>query len=337
MNPFIRYLAKRIAFQITTFIIFLLVIFALPRAIPGNPLAVILNQIFQEARATPELVSTVEKMLMEEFGLGKPMHIQFFEFIGRLLKGDLGTSIAFYPRKVVDLVVIYLPWSLGLLIPATLLSWIIGNFLGALAAYKRKTAVDDVLLPVFLTLSQTPYYWLAMILLYVFAVTFRIFPLGGAYSRLMFPSLTVPFILDVLRHYVLPFFSIFIGAIGGWAIGMRAMVIYELGLDYVSYADSLGLPDSKVLRYVFRNSMLPQVTGLALNLGLILGGSLITELVFSYPGTGYLIFRALSTLDYPMIQGTFIFLISTLLLANFIVDIVYVYIDPRVRTSYVGE
>ena len=188
MNQFIRFIARRIGFLVTTFIIFLLVIFALPRAIPGNPLAVILNQIFQEARATPELVSTVEKMLMKEFGLGKPMHIQFYEFIGRLLKGDLGTSIAFYPRKVADLVIIYLPWSLGLLIPATLVSWVIGNFLGALAAYKRKTAVDDALLPVFLTLSQTPYYWLAMILLYVFAVTFRIFPLGGAYSRLMFPS-----------------------------------------------------------------------------------------------------------------------------------------------------
>jgi len=337
VNPFIRFIARRIGFLVLTFIIFLLVIFALPRVIPGNPLAVILNQIFQEARATPELVKTVEKMLMEEFGIGKPIHIQFYEFMGRLLKGDLGTSIAFYPRKVADLVVVYLPWSLGLLIPATLVSWIVGNLLGALAAYKRKTAVDNALLPVFLTLSQTPYYWLAMILLYIFAVTFRMFPLGGGYSRLMFPALTIPFVLDMLHHYVLPFFSIVIGAIGGWAIGMRAMVIYELGADYVSYADSLGLPDSKVLRYVFRNSMLPQVTGLALNLGLMLGGSLITELVFSYPGTGYLIFRALSTLDYPMIQGTFIFLISTLLLANFIVDLVYVYIDPRVRTSYVGE
>jgi len=141
----------------------------------------------------------------------------------------------------------------------------------------------------------------------------------------------------MLHHYVLPFLSIVMGAIGGWAIGMRAMVIYELGADYVTYADSLGLPDSKILRYVFRNSMLPQVTGLALNLGLMLGGALITELVFSYPGTGFLLFRALTTLDYPMIQGTFILLISTLLVANFIVDLVYAYIDPRIRTGYVGE
>jgi len=337
MNPFIRFLARRIGFLITTFIIFLLVIFALPRAIPGNPLAVILARIFQTAQANPDLVKTVERRLMEEFGLGKPIHIQFYEFMARLFRGDLGTSIAYYPRKVAELVVAYLPWSLGLLIPATLVSWVVGNLLGALAAYRRKTAVDNALLPVFLTLSQTPYYWLAMILLYVLAVTLRIFPLSRGYSQGFVPALTIPFILDMLHHYVLPFSAIVLGAIGGWAIGMRAMVIYELGADYVTYADSLGLPDNKVLRYVFRNSMLPQVTGLALNLGMILGGSLITELVFSYPGTGYLVFGALRTQDYPMIQGTFILLISTLLLANFIVDLVYAYIDPRIRTGYVGE
>jgi len=320
-----------------TFLTFLIVIFALPRAIPGNPLAALLWQIIQQAQTNPDLVKAVNKRLMEEFSIDKPWHIQFFEFTSRLLRGDLGTSISFYPRKVANLVFVYLPWSLGLLIPSTIVSWVVGNLLGALAAYKRKTAVDNALLPVFLTLSQTPYYWLAMILLYIFAVTFRIFPLTGAYSTLKIPALTLSFILDMLHHYALPFLSITMGAIGGWAIGMRAMVIYELGADYVSYADSLGLPDSRVLRYVFRNSMLPQVTGLALNLGLMLGGALITELVFSYPGTGFLVFRALSTLDYPLIQGTFILLISTLLLANFIVDLVYAYIDPRIRTGYVGE
>jgi len=317
--------------------VFIVVIFALPRAIPGNPLAVRLAQIFQQFQANPDLIKAVEKKLMEEFGMDKPLHLQFLEFIGRLVRGDLGTSIAFYPRKVADLVFIYLPWSLGVLIPATLTSWIVGNLLGALAAYKRKTAVDNVLLSFFLTLSQTPYYWLAMLLLYVLAVSLKIFPMSGAYSPLMMPALTIPFILDMLHHYILPFLSIVIGATGGWAIGMRAMVIYELEADYVRYADSLGLPDNKMIRYVFRNSMLPQITGLAINLGVILGGSLITELVFSYPGTGFLIFRGLSTLDYPLIQGTFVLLISTLLLANFIVDLIYAYVDPRIRTGYVGE
>ncbi|MGB9778259.1 MAG: ABC transporter permease [Candidatus Bathyarchaeales archaeon] len=334
MNPLIRYLSRRFFFFLITFFTFLLIIFTLPRAIPGNPLAQILYSMFQQAQTNPELIQAVYKQLMEEFGIGKPLHIQLLEFFIRLLHGDLGTSIAFYPRKVTELVFIYLPYTLGLLIPATLVSWIIGNLLGALAAYKRKSIIDNALLPIFLTLSQTPYYWLAMILVYVFAVTFRLFPVGGAYSETLVPAFTITFVTDFLYHYQLPFFSIVLAAMGGWAIGMRSMVIYELNADYVSYAESLGLSDNKILRYVFKNSMLPQITGLALNLGTIAGGSLITELVFNYPGTGYLLFRALSTLDYPLIQGTFIILISTLLLANLIVDLVYSYIDPRIRTGY---
>jgi len=337
MNPFIRFILRRLAFLFLTFFIFSLIIFALPRAIPGNPLASLLYQIIQQAQSNPDLVKAVHKKLLEEFGMNKPIHIQLFEFFGRMLRGDLGTSIAFYPRKVVDLVLAYLPWSLGLLMPATITAWILGNLLGALAAYKRKTLTDNVFLTIFITLSQTPYYWLAMILLYALAVVLKIFPLSGAYSRGMSPSLTLPFIIDMLHHYMLPFLSIVIGAIGGWAIGMRTMVIYELKADYVSFVDSLGLSDRKILQYVFRNSMLPQITGLAINLGLMLGGSLITELVFSYPGTGFLIFRALSTLDYPLIQGTFFLLVSTLLLANFLVDLIYAFVDPRVRTGYVGE
>jgi len=336
LNPFVKFLSRRAGFLVLTFITFIFIIFLLPRAIPGNPLSTLLSQLFQRAQQNPELIKAVYRQLMEEFGIGKPLHVQFFEFISRTFTGDLGTSISAYPRKVADLVFSYLPWTLGLLIPATLTSWIIGNLLGALAAYKRKTIVDNALLPVFLTLSQTPYYWLAMILLFIFAVVFKVFPIGGAYTTGRIPALTLEFALDFLHHYTLPFLSITLSAMGGWAIGMRVMAIYELRADYVSYADSLGLPDSKILRYVFRNSMLPQITGLALNFGSILGGSLITEVVFSYPGTGFLIFTSLSRLDYPMIQGTFVLLISTLLLANFIVDIAYALIDPRIKTGYTG-
>ena len=337
MSPVLRFLIRRIGFFALTFVVFTLVIFTLPRAIPGNPLSTLLSQLFQQAQANPELIRAVYKRLMDEFGVGKPLHEQFLLFISRTLKGDLGTSIAFYPRKVADIVFTYLPWSLGLLIPAVLTSWIIGNMLGALAGYKRTTALDNAMLPAFLTLSQTPYYWLAMIFLYIFAVNLGWLPIGGAYSSGRIPKLTLDFIVDMLRHYVLPYLSILLSSMGGWAIGMRSMVIYELGSDYVDYADSLGLSDSKILRYVFKNSMLPQVTGLALNFGSILGGSLITELVFNYPGTGFLLFRAISTLDYPLIQGVFMLLISTLLLANLIVDFVYAYIDPRIRTGYIGE
>ncbi len=337
ISPFIIYILRKGLFIIATFFAFLLVIFALPRAIPGNPVAALLTQIFQQAQANPDTVKAVYRKFMEEFGLYKPLHEQLFDFLSRLMVGDLGTSIAFYPRKVADLVASYLPWTLGLLIPAILVAWVLGNLLGAWAAYRRRTRVDNALLPVFLVLSQVPYYWLAMILLYTFAVTARIFPVAGAYPPAMQPSLTPAFILAMLHHYTLPFLSIVVVAIGGWAIGMRVLVIYELRSDYVEYSELLGLSDKKILGYVFRNSILPQITGLALSMGTVMGGALITELVFSYPGTGYLLFRALSTLDYPLIQGTFIILVSTLLAANLIVDILYAYIDPRIRVSYVGD
>ncbi|MCS7146525.1 MAG: ABC transporter permease [Nitrososphaerota archaeon] len=337
VSPFIIYMLRKGVFIFATFFVFLLIIFALPRAIPGNPVAALLTQIFQQAQANPDTVKAVYKKFLEEFGLEKPLYAQLADFLSRMMVGDLGTSIAFYPRKVTELVASYLPWTLGLLIPAILIAWTLGNLLGAWAAYRRRTRVDNVLLPVFLVLSMIPYYWLAMILLYVFAVTFRIFPVAGAYPPAMHPSLTPTFILAMLHHYVLPFLSIVVVAIGGWAIGMRVLVIYELRSDYVEYSELLGLSDKKILGYVFRNSILPQVTGLALSMGTVMGGALITELVFSYPGTGYLLFRALSTLDYPLIQGTFIILVFTLLAATFIVDLLYAYIDPRIRVSYVGD
>lgn len=336
-KPVLRFLLRRTAFLLATFFVYLMIIFSLPRAIPGNPLAELLVNILQTMQATPEMVREVERRLMEEFGLHRPWHEQFIDFLSRTFKGDLGTSYSLYPRKVADLIFAELPWSLGLLIPATIVSWTLGNLLGALAGYKRGSKIDNALLPVSIVLSQTPYYWLAMILLYFFSVQMKIFPIAGAYPTGMVPTLTFEFIRGYLYHYILPFLSIVLAAIGGWAIGMRVLVIYEIRSDYVDFADALGVSDNRLLRYVFRNSMLPQVTGLALNLGTILGGSLITELVFNYRGTGYLIFRALTRLDYPLIQGTFVVLFSTLILANFLVDIVYAFIDPRVKTGYVGE
>jgi len=341
-RPVVRFLLRRIVFLAVTFFAYMVIIFILPRVIPGNPLAEMLARILQTAQATPELVKAVEQKLLEEFGLHRPWHEQFIDFLGRTLRGDLGTSYTLYPRKVADIIFAELPWSLALLIPATLFSWVVGNWLGALAGYRRGSKIDNVLLPVSLVLSQTPYYWLAMLLLYFLAIVpkragLELFPVSGTYDPGLVPSFTWQFISSYLHHYILPFLSITLAAIGGWAIGMRVLVIYETRSDYIDYADALGVSDGKLLRYVFRNSMLPQVTGLALNLGTILGGSLLTELVFSYRGTGYLIFRSLTRLDYPVIQGVFVVLFTTLLLANFIVDIVYAFIDPRVRTGYVGE
>ncbi len=330
----VMYIGTRIAFLVTTYFIAITIVFLLPRLIPGNPLAVLLTQYFQQAQTNPETIREVYKTLMNEFGVGKPILEQYIDFLSRTFRGDLGTSISVYPRKVMDLIVSAIPWTLALLVPATLSAWFIGNTLGAFAGYRRGSIFEKSVLTISLILSQIPYYWFAMLLIYIFAIILNIFPYGGAYTQGTIPSFSISFIIDVLWHYILPYLSIVLSALGGWAIGMRVLTIYELGADYMLFSESLGVKDSTLFRYVFRNSLLPQVTGLALSLGGALGGQLITEIVFSYPGTGYVLFRGLSTLDYPLIQGVFIILVATLFLANFLVDFVYVLIDPRIRLGY---
>ncbi|ADA66757.1 binding-protein-dependent transport systems inner membrane component [Thermotoga petrophila RKU-10] len=326
-----RYLLRRFIFLLVTYIVATTIVFILPRAIPGNPLSQILSNLSRVAQANPEAIRAAEKTLMEEFGLGKPWYAQYFEFITKALRGDLGTSITFYPRKVIDLIIPVIPWTLVLLLPATIVAWILGNSLGALAAYKRNTWIDKGVLTTSLIVSQIPYYWLGMIFIFLFGVKLGWLPVQGAYSQGTIPNLSWSFFVDVLKHYIMPFASIVVSAMGGWAIGMRLMVIYELGSDYAMFSEYLGMKDKRIFKYVFRNSLLPQITGLALSLGGVLGGALITEIVFNYPGTGYLLFRALTTLDYPLIQGIFVILIASIYLANFIVDFLYALIDPRIR------
>jgi peptide/nickel transport system permease protein len=326
-----KYLFRKLIFLLITYIIATTIVFLLPRIIPGNPLSQILARLSQVAQANPESIRAAEKNLMEEFGFGKPWYIQYFDFIIKALSGDLGTSISYYPRKVLDLIIPVLPWTLILLLPATITAWFLGNSLGAKAGYRRNSWIDKGVLTTSLIVSQIPYYWLGMILIYFFGVQLGILPVGGAYTQGHFPSFTWSFFFDALKHYILPFSSIVISAMGGWAIGMRLMVIYELGNDYVRFSEALGMKDKRIYRYVFRNSLLPQITGLALSLGGALGGALITEIIFNYPGTGFLLFKALTTLDYPLIQGIFVILIAAIYLANFVVDFVYALIDPRIR------
>jgi len=283
LKPFLKYIGRKFLFLLITYFIAITIVFILPRAIPGNPLSTLLRQIFQQGQANPELIRSVHKTLMEEFGLGKPWYQQYTDFILRAFKGDLGTSISSYPKKTLDLIVPVIPWTLMLLIPSIITAWIIGNTLGAVAGFKRGSFTDKFTLNFSLIVSQIPYYWLGMLLIFTLSVKLHIFPGQGGYSQGTIPTFTLKFILDMLYHYILPFLSIVISALGGWAIGTRVLVIYELDADYVNFGELLGLKEKTVFRYIFRNSILPQVTGLALSLGGALGGALITEIIFNYP------------------------------------------------------
>jgi peptide/nickel transport system permease protein len=260
------------------------------------------------------------------------MHEQFTLYVRNVFKGDFGISFSQYPRPVADIIKTSILWTLALQFPAIIVGWIIGNTLGALAAY-IKGSFDKLLMPISIFLSNIPPFGMAIILLVIFAVNAKWFPTSGGYGFDLIPSFTWSFVWSVIVHYQLPFWSIVLIAIGGWAIGMRSMAIYELNADYVKYSRFMGIKDRKILSYVFRNAMLPQVTGLALSIGTMVGGALVAEIIFSYPGLGFTVMNAILGKDYPLISAVTLVLTVMVLAANFIVEIVYGLIDPRIKTA----
>jgi peptide/nickel transport system permease protein len=225
------------------------------------------------------------------------------------------------------------PWTMGLLTLTTLLSWLLGSVIGAIIGWQgRKAGGFRALVPVALILYTTPYYILALILVYLFAFHWRIFPLSGAYSVGMRPGFTIDFIFDVLHHAALPALSILLVSLGWWFLRMRSLIISLKGEDYILNAEAMGIKPQRIMwGYAFRNALLPQTTGLAISLGHIVGGALITEVIFAYPGVGYQIYNAIKSLDYPLIQGGVLLIILSVALANFLIDIAYPFIDPRIR------
>ena len=330
-----RYLARKTLWYLGALVVAVLLNFLLPRLIPGNPVDIIVSQLGRGGLSS-EAQQRIYEDFTREFGLDKPMWQQFVTYVGNILHGDLGKSFAFYPTPVKSLIGQALPYTLALQIPAILFGWIIGNVLGAIAAYKGG-AWDKSVFTTSLLFSSAPYYCLSIILLYIFAVVLGIFPVGGAYSLGTSPAATFEFVADASRYYWLPFLSLLLINVGGQAVGMRSMAIYELGSDYVNYSRSLGIGDKKMTTYIFRNAMLPQITGLALSIGAMVGGALITELVFSYPGMGFLLFGAISSSDYSMIQAVTLIITTVVLVANYLVEVLYGFIDPRIRAAKSGE
>ena len=277
-------------------------------------------------------VQAIYEQYTELFGTNKPMHEQFFIYVKNVLRGDFGFSFSQYPRTVADVITSAIWWTVILQLPAIVVGWLIGNFLGALAAYRKK-GFDKVLMPASIFVSGLPAFGMAIILLVVFAVNLEWFPTSGGYGFDMIPNLSWDFVWSVVTHYMLPFFSIVLIIIGGQAIGMRSMAIYELNADYVKFARFMGIKDRKILRYVFRNAMLPQITGLALAIGTLVGGALVAEIIFSYPGLGSTILTAVLGQDYPLIAATTLIITLMVLSATFIIEILYGFIDPRIRAA----
>lgn len=331
-----RYIAQKTVWYVVALVAAVGLNFLLPRLVPGNPVDVIVSNLSRGGSVTSEQQKQVYESYVQEFGLDQSLWQQFFTYLGNVFTGDLGTSFAYYPASVNELVGQALPWSIAVQLPAILIGWILGNVVGAIAAF-RGGNWDRSVFTSSLFLSAMPYYCLSILLLYGFAVVAGIFPVGGAYSLGLTPEFSAAFLWDAISYYWLPFLSLVVVFIGGQAVGMRSMAIYELGGDYVNYARAMGIRDNKITQYIFRNAMLPQITGLALAIGTLVGGALITELVFSYPGVGLLLFNAIAANDYPVIQAITLIITVAVLLANFAVEIVYGIVDPRIRAAKSGE
>ena len=330
MKGYRKYFRKKIIWFVLTFIVAVILNFVLPRLMPADPVAVIMSKMGTMTDATA--IKQMYERYAEEFGTNKPMWEQFLLFCKNAAKGDFGTSFSQYPRSVADIISSSIGWTIALQFPAIIVGWLLGNLLGALAAYLRK-GWDKVLLPTSLFVSNVPAFGMAVILLVIFSVNLKITPIGGGYNFDMIPTLSWPFVKSVIVHYQLPFWSIVLISIGGQAVGMRSMSIYELNADYVKYARFLGIKDKKIVRYVFRNAMLPQVTGLAMSIGSMVGGALVAETIFSYPGLGMSMYAAINSSDYPVISACTLIITVMVLIASFLLDIIYAFIDPRVKAA----
>jgi ABC-type dipeptide/oligopeptide/nickel transport systems, permease components len=331
MKGYRKYFGKKILWFVITFIVAVILNFILPRLMPADPVAAITGKLAQGV-SDASAVQKIYERYAEEFGVNKPMITQFFIFCKNAIHGNFGISFSQYPRAVSDIVGSAIPWTIALQLPAIIVGWLLGNLLGALAAYIRK-GFDKFLMPLSMLFSAVPAFGMAVILLVLFALTLHWAPTGAGYDPTMIPNFSWNFIKSVIYHYQLPFWSVVLVSIGGQAVGMRSMSIYELNADYVKYARFLGIKDRKIVGYVFRNAMLPQVTGLALSIGTMIGGALVAEIVFSYPGLGSVMYKGVTSADYPLISATTLMITMMVLLSTFILDIVYGFIDPRVKAA----
>jgi len=331
MKGYGKYFRKKILWFIITFIAAVLLNFILPRLMPGDPVAAITAKTAQGISDT-SAVKRIYENYAKEFGTNKPMTEQFVIYVQNAVKGNFGLSFSQYPRPVSDIIASAIWWTIGLQFPAIIVGWLLGNLLGALAAYVRR-GFDKVIMPVSLFLTSVPAFGVAVVLLTFFAINAKIAPVAGGYGYDMIPNFSWSFVKSVIEHYQLPFWSIVLVSIGGQAIGMRSMSIYELNADYVKYSRFLGIKDRKIVGYVFRNAMLPQVTGLALSIGTMISGALVAEIVFSYPGLGSTILAGITMADYPLISATTLIITVMVLTATFLMDIIYGFIDPRVKAA----
>lgn len=332
-RSFLRYIAQRVVQCILVILIGITITFLIPRLSPTDPVETAVNKAVMVGQFShPDAVRQMKEALVKLYGLDGTLLQQYLRFWKGLLSGDLGPSLSSFPKPVMTLIKGSLPWTAGLLLVSAIISWIIGNALGSLAGYYRNQRWANIVGIMAMALHPIPYYIMAFVLVVLLAYVLPIFPIGGSVDIGLKPALSWFYISSLLRHAFLPSLSLLLVGVGGWFLGMRALVTNIVSEDYVTYARYAGVPDRTIMyQYVMRNALLPQVTGLAMQLGLIFNGALITEYVFSYPGLGYLAYNAIFAGDYSLIMGIAVFSIAGVSLAVLLIDLAYPLFDPRVK------
>lgn len=323
-----RFLGSRALFYLFTLWAAITINFFIPRMMKGDAVDAYLSR---NRTVSPEAADALRALL----GLNndKSLFQQYLDYWALLLRGDLGVSLLHGLRPVAEVIAGALPWTIGLVGFATVVSFVLGTVGGAVIGWRRGSKLD-VLIPITTFFSTIPYFWLGLLAIAVFSVNLKWFPIGKAYGVGMKPELSAEFIAQVIHHGTLPALTIVIASLGGWMLGMRNMMLTVLDEDYITVAQAKGMPDRRVLwRYAARNAVLPQVQSFALSLGFIVGGTIVMEMVFSYPGIGKLLLDATNGKDYALMQGVFLVITISVLVANILADVAYAFLDPRTRQT----
>jgi peptide/nickel transport system permease protein len=305
--------------------------FIIPRMARGDPIQAQFAQL-EQLGIRSEGMDQVVASYRARLGLDRPLWQQYLSYLQNSATFNFGPSITYFPADVGNQIARRIPWTIGLLTVAVVISFVVGNLLGALIAWPRSSRFAHWLVPILMPLSAIPYYLLGLILIFLFAFSFRLFPIGDAYSPGITIQLSWDFVSSVIYHSILPACSIILASVGFWMLGMRGMMVTNMGEDYMLLADAKGLKGHRIFfRYAMRNSMLPQFTGLALVFGQIVSGAVLVEVIFSYPGMGWILWNAIKNTDYFLIQGIVYVLVLSVAVAMLLVDLSYPLIDPRIR------
>jgi len=325
-----EYVLRRIGMFLLTVWLGATIIFIVPRLAPGDPVTATIGRMIAQGGSVENADEMIEAW-RERFGLDDSVGVQYVRYLGNLATFNTGFSLAFFPAEVDDLVARAAPWTIGLLILSTLISFIVGNAIGALIAWRPTPKWVRQVLPLTITFTAIPPFMLGILLMFLFAFQLEWLPFAGAYGRGVTPGWNIPFILSALKHGILPALAIVLTSMGFWALGMRGMMITMDGQDYMVLAEAKGLRSSRIFMwYGIRNGILPQMTALALTLGSIAAGSVIVEVMFTYPGMGFLLYQGILNSDFNLIQGIVFYLILGVSLAVLIIDLLYPIIDPRI-------